>query len=169
MSQDYCITQQSEYFHSFLFSLLFFFFLAMKLSKSHNIRNHPYQLEQTLYQQQITAIVDSRHHNNFTWLVFINAKWVPFSSPNQQKLEQTLGLGGTFVDITEDKLFPGVKRVRVFPKSNYLSYLGVKYRLSRVMQPHQLECDSFPLLPEEDDQHDPAINRMLQNITYLTN
>ncbi|KAI9273766.1 hypothetical protein EDC94DRAFT_500711, partial [Helicostylum pulchrum] len=72
--------------------------------------------------------------DNFTWLVFINAKWVPFASSNQYKLEQTLGLGGTFVDI-EDRLFPSVKRVRVFPKANYLSYLGVKYRLSRVMQP----------------------------------
>ncbi|KAI8062786.1 uncharacterized protein B0P05DRAFT_452544, partial [Gilbertella persicaria] len=75
-------------------------------------------------------------YHNFTWLVFINAKWIPFASANQHKLEQTLGLGGTFVDI-EDCLFPGVKRVRVFPKANYLSYLGVKYRLSRVMQPHQ--------------------------------
>ncbi|ORZ15707.1 hypothetical protein BCR42DRAFT_415760 [Absidia repens] len=62
------------------------------------------------------------------------AKWVPFDANNQFKLEQTLNLGGTFVDI-EDSNFPKVKRVRVFPKSNYLSYLGVKYRLSRVMQP----------------------------------
>ncbi|KAI8334297.1 hypothetical protein BC941DRAFT_432613 [Chlamydoabsidia padenii] len=62
------------------------------------------------------------------------AKWVPFDANNQGKLEQTLHLGGTFVDI-EDSNFPKVKRVRVFPKSNYLSYLGVKYRLSRVMQP----------------------------------
>lgn len=64
----------------------------------------------------------------------MNAKWVPFDAENQSKLEQTLNLGGTFVDI-QDTHFPGVKRVRVFPKSNYLSYLGVKYRLSRVMQP----------------------------------
>ncbi|ORX61733.1 hypothetical protein DM01DRAFT_1277884, partial [Hesseltinella vesiculosa] len=70
----------------------------------------------------------------FTWLVFMSAKWVPFDASNQTKLEQTLHLGGTFVDI-EDSNFPKVKRVRVFPKSNYLSYLGVKYRLSRVMQP----------------------------------
>ncbi|KAI7854296.1 hypothetical protein BDC45DRAFT_420875, partial [Circinella umbellata] len=70
----------------------------------------------------------------FTWLVFLNEKWVPFDSPNQLKLEQTLTLGGTFVDVT-DSHFPKVKRVRVFPKNNYLSYLGVKYRLSRIMQP----------------------------------
>ncbi|KAI9303908.1 hypothetical protein BJ944DRAFT_152312, partial [Cunninghamella echinulata] len=70
----------------------------------------------------------------FTWLVFMNTKWVPFDMNNQGKLEQTLHLGGTFVDI-EDSNFPKVKRVRVFPKSNYLSYLGVKFRLSRIMQP----------------------------------
>ncbi|KAI7867005.1 hypothetical protein BDF14DRAFT_1709438, partial [Spinellus fusiger] len=70
----------------------------------------------------------------FTWLVFMHASWVPFDASNQYKLEQTLSLGGTFVDV-QDSHFPGVKRVRVFPKFNYLSYLGVKYRLSRVMQP----------------------------------
>lgn len=71
---------------------------------------------------------------NFTWLVFMNEKWVPFDIINQTKLEQTLTVGGTFVDIT-DCHFPDVKRVRVFPRNNYLSYLGVKYRLSRIMQP----------------------------------
>lgn len=70
----------------------------------------------------------------FTWLVFLHEKWVPFDAANQSKLEQTLTLGGTFVDIS-DTHFPKVKRVRVFPKNNYLSYLGVKYRLSRIMQP----------------------------------
>lgn len=79
----------------------------------------------------------SSHSNNtwnFTWLVFMNEKWVPFDMVNQTKLEQTLTVGGTFVDIT-DSHFPAVKRVRVFPRNNYLSYLGVKYRLSRIMQP----------------------------------
>ncbi|KAI8358572.1 hypothetical protein BD560DRAFT_335102 [Blakeslea trispora] len=71
---------------------------------------------------------------NFTWLVFMNEKWVPFDTGNQTRLEQTLTVGGTFVDI-QDNHFPNVKRVRVFPKNNYLSYLGVKYRLSRIMQP----------------------------------
>ncbi|KAJ8661933.1 hypothetical protein O0I10_002264 [Lichtheimia ornata] len=70
----------------------------------------------------------------FTWLVFLHEKWVPFDAANQSKLEQTLTLGGTFVDVS-DTHFPKVKRVRVFPKNNYLSYLGVKYRLSRIMQP----------------------------------
>ncbi|KAI9022886.1 hypothetical protein CLU79DRAFT_751145 [Phycomyces nitens] len=72
--------------------------------------------------------------SNSTWLIFKDEKWVPFDVPNQAKLEHTLSLGGTFVDIT-DSNFPNVKRVRVFPKSSYLSYLGVKYRLSRIMQP----------------------------------
>lgn len=124
-----------------------------------NIRDHPYQLEQAL-QKFIDYKSTSVHQtaDNFTWLVFINAKWVPFASSNQYKLEQTLGLGGTFVDI-EDRLFPSVKRVRVFPKANYLSYLGVKYRLSRVMQPHYEVNDRYS--PAEDDKIDPAMNRLL--------
>ncbi|KAL0090880.1 hypothetical protein J3Q64DRAFT_1623937, partial [Phycomyces blakesleeanus] len=69
-----------------------------------------------------------------TWLIFMDEKWIPFDVPNQAKLEHTLSLGGTFVDIT-DSHFPNVKRVRVFPKSSYLSYLGVKYRLSRIIEP----------------------------------
>ncbi|CAO3610578.1 unnamed protein product [Mucor fragilis] len=68
-----------------------------------------------------------------TWLVFMNNKWVPFDTPNQYKLDHTLGLQGTFVDI-QDSHFPRVKKVRVFPKSNHLSYLGLKYRISKVMQ-----------------------------------
>lgn len=68
-----------------------------------------------------------------TWLVFMNNKWVPFDTPNQYKLDHTLGLQGTFVDI-QDSHFPSVKKVRVFPKSNHLSYLGLKYRISKVMQ-----------------------------------
>ncbi|CEP19396.1 hypothetical protein [Parasitella parasitica] len=137
---------------------------AMTIS---NHRDHPYHFEHP--SQQTTDYRSSSVRqigDNFTWLVFINAKWVPFASVNQHKLEQTLGLGGTFVDI-EDKLFPGVKRVRVFPKANYLSYLGVKYRLSRVMQPHQLEFGaSFSTTlaqeDEEDESNDPAVNRILR-------
>ncbi|KAF1806764.1 hypothetical protein FB192DRAFT_1352289 [Mucor lusitanicus] len=68
-----------------------------------------------------------------TWLVFMNSKWVPFDTPNQYKLDHTLSLQGTFVDI-QDSHFPSVKKVRVFPKSNHLSYLGLKYRISKVMQ-----------------------------------
>lgn len=104
-----------------------------------NIRNHPYTFEHAL--QHSTDYTPPHQVNRqqqrtgyFTWLVFMQVKWVPFDATNQTKLEQTLNLGGTFVDI-EDSHFPGVKRVRAFPKSNYISYLGVKYRLSRVMQP----------------------------------
>ncbi|ORZ05096.1 hypothetical protein BCR42DRAFT_428697 [Absidia repens] len=90
-----------------------------------------YELQHKQHQQQQ---IKSKNSTYFTWLVFMYAKWVPFDGINQGKLEQSQQLGGTFVDI-EDSNFPKVKRVRVFPKSNYLSYLGVKYRLSRVMQP----------------------------------
>ncbi|CAO3631802.1 unnamed protein product [Cunninghamella blakesleeana] len=72
--------------------------------------------------------------HNYTWLVFKEEQWQPFDIGNQIRLEQTFSLDGTFVDIC-DSHFPGVKRVRVFPKNNYLSYLGVKYRLSRLLQP----------------------------------
>jgi hypothetical protein len=68
-----------------------------------------------------------------TWLVFMNNKWVPFDTPNQYKLDHTLGLQGTFVDV-QDSHFPSVKKVRVFPKSSHLSYLGLKYRVSKVLQ-----------------------------------
>ncbi|KAI8877715.1 hypothetical protein K501DRAFT_337223 [Backusella circina FSU 941] len=68
-----------------------------------------------------------------TWLVFMNSKWVPFDQINQYRLDQTLGLESTFVDI-QDSHFPDVRRVRVFPKVNYLSYLGLKYRISKVME-----------------------------------
>ncbi|CDH57352.1 hypothetical protein RO3G_06996 [Lichtheimia corymbifera JMRC:FSU:9682] len=104
-----------------------------------NIRNHPYTFEHALqhssdYTPPHQVNRQQQRTGYFTWLVFMQVKWVPFDATNQTKLEQTLNLGGTFVDI-EDSHFPGVKRVRAFPKSNYISYLGVKYRLSRVMQP----------------------------------
>ncbi|KAI8393646.1 uncharacterized protein BYT42DRAFT_487806 [Radiomyces spectabilis] len=84
------------------------------------------------YNNNLTG--SSRASSNYSWLVFMNEKWVPFDVQNQLKLEQTLTLGGTFVDIC-DSHFPDMKRVRAFPKNNYLSYLGVKYRLSRIVQP----------------------------------
>ncbi|KAI8637487.1 hypothetical protein BD408DRAFT_424435 [Parasitella parasitica] len=132
-----------------------------------NLRDYPYHHEHSSQQSVDNRSASVRQiGDNFTWLVFINTKWVPFASVNQHKLEQTLGLGGTFVDI-EDRLFPGVKRVRVFPKANYLSYLGVKYRLSRVMQPHQLEFGaSFSTAfaqEDEDESNDPAVNRILRH------
>ena len=109
----------------------------MTTSSNNNLRNHPYTFEQALqHSPDYTPPQVTRHQRTgyFTWLVFMEVKWVPFDANNQYKLEQTLNLGGTFVDI-QDSHFPGVKRVRAFPKSNYISYLGVKYRLSRVMQP----------------------------------
>ncbi|KAI8141796.1 hypothetical protein BJV82DRAFT_162641 [Fennellomyces sp. T-0311] len=108
-----------------------------EMTASSNIRNHPYTFEHALqHSADYTPPQVTRHQRTgyFTWLVFMEVKWVPFDASNQYKLEQTLNLGGTFVDI-QDSHFPGVKRVRAFPKSNYISYLGVKYRLSRVMQP----------------------------------
>ncbi|ORX52670.1 hypothetical protein DM01DRAFT_1336457 [Hesseltinella vesiculosa] len=83
---------------------------------------------------QSTAVPLQPQPGNYSWLVFKDECWQPFDIVNQSKLEHTLSVDGTFVDIT-DSHFPGVKRVRVFPRSSYLSYLGVKYRLSRIMQP----------------------------------
>ena len=71
---------------------------------------------------------------HWTWLVFKDETWVPLDYENMVKLEHTLQLGGTFVDI-RDSQFPGVNRVRIFPKNNYLSYLGLKYRICKVLQP----------------------------------
>lgn len=106
----------------------------------HNIRNHAYTFEHALQQNQLQnedsdqpASPPTHSSAYYTWLVFLLEKWIPFDAPNQRKVEQTLNLGGTFVDI-QDSHFPAVKRVRVFPKSNYLSYLGVKYRLSRILE-----------------------------------
>lgn len=98
--------------------------------------NHPYQSFTSNNNMSSASLstTSSSSRSYFTWLVFLEEKWVPFDAINQTKLEQTLTLGGTFVDVT-DSHFPKVKRVRVFPKNNYLSYLGVKYRLSRIMQP----------------------------------
>ncbi|ORZ00698.1 hypothetical protein BCR43DRAFT_421850, partial [Syncephalastrum racemosum] len=69
-----------------------------------------------------------------SWLVFQGKRWYPLDRSNQLALDHTIAIGGTFVDI-QDSHFPKAPRVRVFPKENYLSYLGVKYQLSRVVQP----------------------------------
>ncbi|KAI8391771.1 uncharacterized protein BYT42DRAFT_485177, partial [Radiomyces spectabilis] len=68
------------------------------------------------------------------WLFFSRARWIPLDAENHAKLESTLQLKGVFVDIN-DSHFPAVQRVRVFPGSDYLSYLGVRYRISRVLLP----------------------------------
>jgi hypothetical protein len=128
------------FFFSFL--LLSFSLFLYKMSAGPKLSVMHYNIQDTFqyrrllsppsYIQQQPTITSTT--KSFTWLVFMNEKWVPFDPINQTKLEQTLTLGGTFVDIT-DSHFPHVNRVRVFPKNNYLSYLGVKYRLSRIMQP----------------------------------
>ncbi|EPB87595.1 hypothetical protein HMPREF1544_05577 [Mucor circinelloides 1006PhL] len=106
----------------------------MRVKKKLPVTFNSPRITSSTAQQQSQSTKTSAASWNFTWLVFMNEKWVPFDILNQTKLEQTLTVGGTFVDIN-DSHFPDVKRVRVFPKSNYLSYLGVKYRLSRIMQP----------------------------------
>ncbi|KAI8882870.1 hypothetical protein K501DRAFT_250604 [Backusella circina FSU 941] len=68
-----------------------------------------------------------------TWLFFRENKWIPFQSNNHHKIEQAFTLGGIYVDI-HDINFPHLKTIRVFPTRMYLSYLGMKYRLSCVIQ-----------------------------------
>ncbi|KAI8142396.1 hypothetical protein BJV82DRAFT_614749 [Fennellomyces sp. T-0311] len=68
------------------------------------------------------------------WLFFSNSRWIPLDMQSHSKLERTLQLGGVFVDI-EDSHFPDVQRIRVFPGADYLSYLGIRYRISRVLLP----------------------------------
>lgn len=108
--------------------------LKFRQSRSDNHHHHHQSLTSNNMLSSSLPTTSSPSRSYFTWLVFLEEKWVPFDAINQTKLEQTLTLGGTFVDVT-DSHFPNVKRVRVFPKNNYLSYLGVKYRLSRIMQP----------------------------------
>ncbi|KAG2221985.1 hypothetical protein INT45_006685 [Circinella minor] len=68
------------------------------------------------------------------WLFFSNSRWIPLDIQSHSKLERTLQLGGVFVDI-QDSHFPDVPRIRVFPGADYLSYLGIRYRISRVLLP----------------------------------
>ncbi|KAI7859016.1 hypothetical protein BDC45DRAFT_565108 [Circinella umbellata] len=68
-----------------------------------------------------------------TWLFFRDNQWVPFQNENHFKIEQAFTMGGIYVDI-KDNNFPQLKSIRVFPARFYLSYLGMKYRLSCVIQ-----------------------------------
>ncbi|SAM03844.1 hypothetical protein [Absidia glauca] len=68
------------------------------------------------------------------WLYFSNSRWIPLNSQNYAKLESILQTGGVFMDVA-DTNFPLVKSVRVFPKSDYLSYLGVRFRICRLLLP----------------------------------
>ncbi|KAM3589490.1 hypothetical protein VKS41_000352 [Umbelopsis sp. WA50703] len=76
---------------------------------------------------------DSAQSQEITWLFFRDNKWMPFQSENHYKIEQAFTLGGIYVDI-KDHNFPQLKSIRVFPTRFYLSYLGMKYRLSCVIQ-----------------------------------
>ncbi|KAL0073945.1 hypothetical protein J3Q64DRAFT_1779832 [Phycomyces blakesleeanus] len=73
------------------------------------------------------------HGQEVTWLFFRDNTWSPFESENHWKIEQAFTLGGIYVDI-KDRHFPQLKTIRVFPTRFYLSYLGMKYRLSCVIQ-----------------------------------
>ncbi|KAI9261929.1 hypothetical protein EDC94DRAFT_519295 [Helicostylum pulchrum] len=69
------------------------------------------------------------------WLFFKELRWIPLDLVNYEKLEDTIRIKGTFIDI-EDSHFPEVRRVRVFPELDYLSYLGIRYKISKVLLPN---------------------------------
>ncbi|ORX42519.1 hypothetical protein DM01DRAFT_1330087 [Hesseltinella vesiculosa] len=75
----------------------------------------------------------SDYPQEVTWLFFRDNQWVPFQNENHYKIEQAFTFGGIYVDI-KDSNFPQLKSIRVFPTRFYLSYLGMKYRLSCVIQ-----------------------------------
>ncbi|KAI9305060.1 hypothetical protein BJ944DRAFT_265852 [Cunninghamella echinulata] len=68
------------------------------------------------------------------WLYFNQSRWIPLNCKNYAKLESAIEMGGCFVDI-KDSNFPSVDRVRVFPKLDYISYLGMKFRICRLLLP----------------------------------
>lgn len=80
-----------------------------------------------------TTESSNEYPQEITWLFFRDNKWIPFQSNNHYKIEQAFTLGGIYVDI-KDLNFPHLKSIRVFPTRMYLSYLGMKYRLSCVIQ-----------------------------------
>ncbi|KAI7907256.1 uncharacterized protein BX663DRAFT_495338 [Cokeromyces recurvatus] len=114
-----------------------------------NIYSNPFsnnnlcEYPKTLQKPNKIMLVDHYNHSSselhhdrsqeITWLFFRDNKWVPFQSNNHHKIEQVFTLGGIYVDIN-DINFPHLKSIRVFPTRMYLSYLGMKYRLSCVIQ-----------------------------------
>jgi hypothetical protein len=68
------------------------------------------------------------------WLFFNESRWIPLDLVNHEKLENAIHTKGTFMDI-QDSHFPEVPRVRVFPELDYLSYLGIRYKISKVLLP----------------------------------
>ncbi|CAO3590202.1 unnamed protein product [Absidia cylindrospora] len=104
------------------------------------------QLQQGYTLSNDTKTRDDHQHKNsypsepmthypqeVTWLFFRDNQWVPFQNDNHYKIEQAFTFGGIYVDI-KDSNFPQLKSIRVFPTRFYLSYLGMKYRLSCVIQ-----------------------------------
>jgi hypothetical protein len=80
-----------------------------------------------------TGTSENRTRPEVTWLFFKDAQWIPFDYENHAKIESNFTMGGVYVDI-KDTNFPDLKCVRVFPTRFYLSYLGMKYRVSAVLQ-----------------------------------
>ncbi|CAO3625244.1 unnamed protein product [Cunninghamella blakesleeana] len=103
--------------------------------------NHPHHSHHHQHQQHnehtTTSSSSSQPLTDYpqevTWLFFRDNQWVPFQSDNHHKIEQAFTFGGIYVDI-KDSNFPQLKSIRVFPTRFYLSYLGMKYRLSCVIQ-----------------------------------
>lgn len=93
----------------------------------------PLKLETSLYAKPSpSSITPTRFQAQ--WLFFSKSRWIPLDTHNHARLERTLQLDGVFVDI-QDSHFPDVQRIRVFPAADYLSYLGIRYRISRVLLP----------------------------------
>lgn len=85
-----------------------------------------------------TAMIKKKKKKNkritALWLFFNESRWIPLDLVNHEKLENAIQTKGTFIDI-QDSHFPEVKRVRVFPELDYLSYLGIRYKISKVLLP----------------------------------
>ncbi|ORY99980.1 hypothetical protein BCR43DRAFT_484662 [Syncephalastrum racemosum] len=116
--------------------------------QQHRLPDMRRQCSDTVVLPSMRHLVDTHHYTRPSsaspppttttfqaqWLYFSNARWIPLDTHNHTKLERTLQLGGVFVDI-QDSHFPDVQRIRVFPGADYLSYLGIRYRISRVFLP----------------------------------
>ncbi|ORX57982.1 hypothetical protein DM01DRAFT_1267102, partial [Hesseltinella vesiculosa] len=68
------------------------------------------------------------------WLYFNQRRWMPLNCQNYASLDKALVTGGVFVDIA-DTNFPSAKCVRVFPKADYLSHMGMRFRICRLLLP----------------------------------
>ncbi|KAI9491096.1 hypothetical protein BDB00DRAFT_834492 [Zychaea mexicana] len=103
---------------------------AIAITGHHNLRSNT----SSPSSKSSSSSSSSSHAFQAQWLFFSNSRWIPLDTQSHSKLERTLQLGGVFVDI-QDSHFPDVQRIRVFPGADYLSYLGIRYRISRVLLP----------------------------------